>query len=177
LDEVQTGIGRTGSLFAYQQYGIEPDVITLAKGLASGVAIGAFMAKEGASVFQPGEHGTTFGGNPLATAAAYAVTKYIIDNKIPDKVKKSGEHLLSRLEPWRKKYQFIKDVRGRGLLVGLEFSENIAEAITTACTERGLLMNLLKPNLLRFIPPLIIETKEIDEGLDILEQAIMVVKK
>jgi acetylornithine/succinyldiaminopimelate/putrescine aminotransferase len=176
LDEVQTGIGRTGSLFAYQQYGIEPDVITLAKGLASGVPIGAFMAKEGASVFQPGEHGTTFGGNPLATAAAYAVTKYIIDNKIPEKVKKTGEHLLARLEPWKKKYPFIRDVRGRGLLVGLEFTENIAEAITTACTERGLLMNLLKPNLLRFIPPLIIETKEIDEGLDILEQAMAVVK-
>jgi acetylornithine/N-succinyldiaminopimelate aminotransferase len=177
LDEVQTGLGRTGSLFAYQQYGMEPDIMTLAKGLASGVAIGAFLAKERAAVFQPGEHGSTFGGNPLACAAAYAVTKFIIDNDIPEKVKKVGNYLIASLEPWKKKYPFIKEVRGRGLLVGMEFNEDIAEGVMLACLERGLLINLLKPNLLRFIPPLIIGNAEVDEALGILEKALSTIKK
>jgi len=177
LDEVQTGLGRTGSLFAYQQYGMEPDIMTLAKGLASGVPIGVFLAKEKASVFQPGEHGTTFGGNPLVCAAAYAVTKYIIDNGIPEKVKKVGNHLIASLEPWKKKYPFIKEVRGRGLLVAMEFSEDIADAVMKACLERGLLINLLTPKILRFIPPLIIGDAEVDEALGVLDKVLSTIKK
>ncbi len=94
LDEIQTGMGRTGTLFAYEQYGVEPDIMTLAKGLASGVPIGAFLAKERAAVFAPGEHGSTFGGNPLACAAGYATVKFIIDNDIAGKVKGWGSILL-----------------------------------------------------------------------------------
>jgi acetylornithine/N-succinyldiaminopimelate aminotransferase len=177
LDEVQTGLGRTGSLFAYQQYGTEPDVMTLAKGLASGVAIGAFLAKEKASVFQPGEHGTTFGGNPLASAAAYAVTRFIIENGIPEKVKQVGDYLMSSLEPWKKRYPFIREVRGKGLLVAVEFNQDIAEAVMMSCLERGLLVTLLKPNLIRFTPPLIIGKAEVDEAVSIMDKALSAIKK
>ena len=119
LDEIQTGVGRIGTLFAYEQYGIEPDIMTLAKGLASGIPIGAFLAKERASVFTPGEHGSTFGGNPLACAAGYVTLKFIIDHDIAGNAKRVGQYLISKLESLRQKFQFITDVRGRGLLVAM----------------------------------------------------------
>ena len=122
LDEIQTGVGRTGTLFAYEQYGVEPDIMILAKGLASGVPIGAILAKERAAVFTPGEHGTTFGGNPLACAAGYATMKFIIDNDIPAKVKATGQYFMGKLRELRPKFPFITDVRGRGLLIAMEFS-------------------------------------------------------
>jgi acetylornithine/N-succinyldiaminopimelate aminotransferase len=177
LDEIQTGIGRTGTLFAYEQYGVEPDIMTLAKGLASGVPIGAILAKERAAVFTPGEHGTTFGGNPLACAAGYATVKFIIDNDIPAKVKAVGEYLITRLEGLRGKFPFITDVRGRGLLVAVEFSSDIAHSVLMACFERGLLVNKLKPNAVRFIPPLTIGNKEVDEALGILDKALASIAK
>jgi len=170
LDEVQTGLGRIGSLFGYQQYGVEPDIMTLAKGLGSGVPIGALMAKERAAVFQPGEHGSTFGGNPLACAAAVAVVKYIIENDIPGKVMKLGEYFTAGLLQLKQEFPFITQVRGRGLLLAIEFSSDIAEQITDACLERRLLVNRVKPNALRFIPPLIVTKSEIDEGLGILRE-------
>jgi len=172
LDEIQTGMGRTGTLFAYEQYGIEPDIMTLAKGLASGIPIGAFLAKERASVFTPGEHGSTFGGNPLACAAGYATLKFIIDNDIAGNAGRVGQYLISKLESLRQKFQFITDVRGRGLLVALEFSSDIAESLVMACLERGLLVNRVKPDALRFMPPLIIGRDEVDEASDILEKAL-----
>jgi len=172
LDEIQTGVGRTGTLFAYEQYGIEPDIMTLAKGLASGIPIGAFLAKERASVFTPGEHGSTFGGNPLACAAGYATVKFIIDNDIAGNAKRVGQYLISKLESLKQKFQFITDVRGRGLLVALEFSSDIAQSLTLACLERGLLVNRVKPNALRFMPPLIIGRDEVDEASDILDKAL-----
>ncbi len=172
LDEIQTGAGRTGTLFAYEQYGIEPDIMTLAKGLASGIPLGAFLAKDKASVFALGEHGSTFGGNPLACAAGYATLRFIIDNDIAGNARKVGQYLIERLESLRQKFQFITDVRGCGLLVALEFSEDIAGSLVMACLERGLLVNRVKPNALRFMPPLIIGRDEVDEASDILDKAL-----
>ena len=172
LDEIQTGIGRTGTLFAYEQYGVEPDIMTLAKGLGSGVPIGAILAKERVAVFAPGEHGSTFGGNPLACAAGYATVKFIIDNDIAGKAKAVGQYLITGLESLRQKFQLITDVRGRGLLVAMEFGSDIAQSLVMACLARGLLVNRLKPNALRFMPPLIIGTEEVDEALGILDSAL-----
>jgi len=172
LDEVQTGIGRTGTLFAYEQYGVEPDIMTLAKGLGSGVPIGALLAKENVSVFSPGEHGSTLGGNPLVCAAAHATLKYIIDHNIPAQVKRVGNYFLTRLESLKKQFDFITGVRGRGLLVALEFNQEIAEKLVLACIDRGLLVNKVKPNALRFIPPLIITEKEVDKAEGILRDAL-----
>ncbi|MFC2052341.1 acetylornithine transaminase [Chloroflexota bacterium] len=172
LDEIQTGIGRLGTLFAYEQYGIEPDIMTLAKGLASGVPIGAILAKDSASVFVPGEHGSTFGGNPLACAAGYATVKFIIENDISGNARKVGQYFTAGLEKLKGKLQFITDVRGQGLLIALEFSSDIAQSAVMACLDRGLLVNRVKPSALRFMPPLIIGNKEVDEALDILEKAL-----
>jgi predicted acetylornithine/succinylornithine family transaminase len=172
LDEIQTGIGRCGTLFAYEQYGVEPDIMTLAKGLASGVPIGAFLAKESASVFEPGEHGSTFGGNPLACAAAFATVKYIIDNDVLGNVQRVGSYLMGRLAELRGKYGFITDIRGRGLLMAVEFDRDIGQDLLSACLERGLLVNCVRPNTLRFMPPLIIGSAEVDEAIAILDMVL-----
>ncbi len=172
LDEIQTGIGRVGKLFAYEHYGVEPDIMALAKGLGSGVPIGAIMAKDNAAVFVPGDHGSTFGGNPLACAAAYATVKFILDNDIAGNAQKVGEYFMTGLKKLKQKYPFITDVRGLGLLQAIEFSTNISQAVLLACLEGGLLVNQLKPNALRFIPPLIISNKDVDEALDILDKAL-----
>ncbi len=172
MDEIQTGIGRTGTLFAYEQYGVEPDIMTLAKGLGGGMPIGALLAKEKAAVFVPGDHNSTFGGNPVTSAAAYATVKYVIDNDIPGKVKAVGQYLMEGLEGLKQKFPFITDVRGRGLLVAMEFKSDIAQELVMACLERGLLVNKLKSNALRFVPPLIIGQKEVDEALGILDKAL-----
>ncbi|MDO8472370.1 MAG: aspartate aminotransferase family protein, partial [Dehalococcoidia bacterium] len=172
LDEVQTGLGRVGSLFGYQQYGVEPDVLTLAKGLGSGVPIGAILCKEKASVFQPGDHGSTFGGNPLMSAAAYATVKYILDNDISGHVKRVGDYLMGELAVIKARFRSITEVRGRGLLVAMEFDKDIAEELVQACIQRGLLLNKVKPNTIRFIPPLIITEKDVDEALHTLKQTL-----
>jgi acetylornithine/N-succinyldiaminopimelate aminotransferase len=172
LDEIQTGIGRIGSLFGYQQYDVEPDIMTLAKGLGGGVPIAVFLAKERASVFAPGEHGSTFGGNPLVCAAGVATLQFIIDNNIPDKVKKLGQYLIARLEKLQAKFNFITDIRGRGLLLAFNFADNISQDVVEECMQEGLLLNAVKPNALRFIPPLIITEKDIDEALRILEKVL-----
>jgi acetylornithine/N-succinyldiaminopimelate aminotransferase len=176
LDEIQTGMGRLGKLFGYEVFGIEPDVITLAKGIASGVAIGVIMAKERASVFVPGEHGTTFGGNPLACAAGYAVTKYIIDKAIPDNASKMGDYLMTELGKLKLKHKTIVNVRGCGLLIAIEFDHDIAEKITYACLDKGLVINFLKSNLLRIIPPLVITKDEVDEGIRVLDGVLSSLK-
>jgi predicted acetylornithine/succinylornithine family transaminase len=169
LDEIQTGIGRTGTLFAYQQCGVEPDIMTIAKGLGGGIPIGAFLAKERASVFEIGDHGSTFGGNPVACAAGYATLKFILENNIPENAHRVGWYFLSGLERLKAKFNFITDVRGRGLLIALEFNMDIADELVAACLENGLLANKLKPNALRFMPPLIIGEREVDEALEILD--------
>ncbi len=172
LDEIQTGIGRIGTLFAYEQYGVEPDIMTLAKGLGSGVPIGAILAKDRASVFVPGDHGSTFGGNVLTCAASFATLRFIIDHDIAGNAKRVGQYLMKGLKRLKDKYSFITDVRGRGLLVAVEFSSDIAQSVLMACLNGGLLVNRLKPNALRFMPPLIIGNKEVDEALDILDKAL-----
>ena len=172
LDEIQTGIGRLGALFGYELYGVEPDVMTLAKGLGSGVPIGAIMAKDSANVFAPGEHGSTFGGNPLVCAAAYATLKYIIENKVADNARKIGQYFAGRLEELKDKYTFVTDVRGRGLLLAIEFDREIAADVLGACLENGLLVNRLKPSALRFMPPLIIGRDEVDEAINILDRVL-----
>jgi len=169
LDEIQTGLGRIGSLFGYERYGVEPDIMTLAKGLGSGVPIGALLAKERTSVFVPGEHGSTFGGNPLVCAAGLATLKFIIDNDIPAKVKKMEQYFIAGLEKLKAKFSFITEIRGRGLLLALKFTDNIADELVLACLKEGLLVNPVKPDILRFMPPLIITEKDVDEALGILE--------
>jgi acetylornithine/N-succinyldiaminopimelate aminotransferase len=172
LDEIQTGLGRIGSLFGYEQYGVEPDIMTLAKGLGGGVPIGAFLAKERVSVFAPGEHGSTFGGNPLVCAAGVATLKFIIDNDIPAKVKKTGQYFIAGLEKLKAKFGFIVEMRGRGLLLAVRFADDITEEVVLACLKEGLLVNQVKPNVLRFMPPLIITEKDVDEALGILETVL-----
>ena len=165
LDEVQTGLGRLGSLFGYQEYGVEPDVITLAKGLGYGVPIGAFLSKEYCMALVPGDHGSTFGGNPLATAAAYAGTKFLIDNDIPANVTVLDAHLLAQLNSLKSRFSFIIDVRGKGLLTAVEFDSDIAGQVLTHANAAGLLLNAVKPNAIRFMPPLTITTEELDQGV------------
>ena len=169
LDEIQTGMGRTGTLFAYQQYGIEPDIMTLAKGLGGGVPIGALLAREKASVFGPGDHGSTFGGNPLACAAGYATLKYILEHNVVGHCRQVGDYLKASLEGLKAKFENIVEVRGLGLLVAVELSSDIADAVVKACLDEGLLLNAVKPSALRFMPPLIIGQSEVDEAMGILE--------
>ncbi|MCX7912482.1 MAG: aspartate aminotransferase family protein [Dehalococcoidales bacterium] len=169
LDEIQTGIGRLGTLFGYQSFGIEPDIMTLAKGLAGGVPIGAVLAKEHCAVFAPGDHGSTFGGNPLACAAGYATLDYIIRHDIPGNAKKTGQYLRDRLLELKGKYHFITEVRGMGLLLAVEFNAELGERVTLDCLRAGLLVNRVKPNAIRLIPPLIIGKKEVDEAIGILD--------
>ena len=172
LDEVQTGIGRLGALFGYELYGVEPDIMTLAKGMGGGIPIGALLAKERASVFTTGDHNSTFGGNPVTSAAAYATIKYIIDNDVVGNVKKVGQYLREGLERLKDKYSYVTEVRGRGLLLAMEFNSDIGQDVLMACLERGLLINRLKPNAVRFIPPLIIGDNEVDEALGILDDTL-----
>ncbi len=172
LDEIQTGMGRTGTLFAYQQSGIEPDIMAIAKGLGGGVPIGAFLAKDKASVFALGDHGSTFGGNPLACAAGFATLKYILEQNVVENCRNMGNYLMSRLLSLKAKYDFIIEVRGRGLLIAMEFSSDIAENVVKACLQERLLLNAVKPSAIRFMPPLIIGEKEVDEAVGIVERVL-----
>jgi len=177
FDEVQTGIGRTGKLFAYEHFGIEPDVMTLAKGLANGVPIGAMLTKDKfASAFVPGTHASTFGGNPLATAAAVAVLRTIENENIIENCQMIGGYLVNRLKGLQKGFDFIKDVRGMGLLIGMELSFDAGD-IVKKCMERGILINYTNGNILRFIPPLIVTADEVDLLINTLEEIFMGLKK
>jgi acetylornithine/succinyldiaminopimelate/putrescine aminotransferase len=133
------------------------------------------MVKDSANVFVPGEHGSTYGGNPLVCAAAYATLKYIIDNNVVDNVRKVGRYFTGRLEELKNKYSFITDVRGRGLLLAIEFDREIAADALNSCLENGLLVNRVKPNALRFMPPLIIGNGEVDEAINILDKVLAAV--
>ncbi|MBI5639065.1 MAG: acetylornithine transaminase [Nitrospirae bacterium] len=172
LDEVQTGIGRTGKLFAYEHFNITPDIMTLAKGLGGGVPIGAMLATEKvAAAFQPGTHASTFGGNPLVCSAAIATLDVLLeDGFILDQCRRMGKYFRKRLEELKKEFPgLIADIRGMGLLIGMEIIGDGAPLVK-ACMERGVLINCTAGNVLRFIPPLIVTEKEIDHLADILEQ-------
>jgi len=171
FDEIQTGMGRCGSLFAYEQEGLCPDVMVLAKGLGNGFPIGALLATNPvADAFAPGAHGSTFGGNPLACATAVAALETLLeDGIIIQSVSRLGAHFLDRLGQLRKKYSFIKDVRGRGLLVGMEL-DIPGKDIVAACLKEGFLINCTADTVLRFMPPLIITEEEIDRLIDALDR-------
>lgn len=171
FDEVQTGMGRTGRLFAYEHFGVEPDIISLAKGLGGGVAIGAMLAKETvAASFQPGSHAATFGGNPLACAAAIATIQTLLeDGFILDNCKRMGNYFMKGLERIKKDFpSYIVEVRGLGLMLGMEIT-NPCGPIVNSCAERGVLINCTGGNVLRFTPPLIVTEREIDYLIDVLE--------
>ena len=172
LDEVQTGIGRLGSVFGYERFGVEPDAISLGKGLGGGVPIGAFMSKDACMSLEPGDHGSTFGGNPLTTAAAYASTKYIIDHDMSANARAMGERLMGALEGMKSRFDTIAEVRGMGLLVALEFDSDIAAKVVGQCNEDGLLLNPVRPNAIRFMPPLNVSADEIDGAVERLASAL-----
>ena len=176
FDEVQTGIGRTGKLFAYEHFSIEPDIMTLAKGLANGIPIGAMLTKDKfASAFVPGAHASTFGGNPLATAVAISVLRTIDEDKVLENCQMIGGYLVNRLKELHKGFDFIKDVRGMGLLIGMELSFDAGD-IVKKCMERGILINYTNGNILRFIPPLIVTADEVDLLINTLEEIFMGLK-
>ena len=172
LDEVTTGLGRLGMLFGYEAFEVEPDVVTLAKGLGGGVPIGAFLCNERANVLEPGDHGSTFGGNALTCAAANASTRYLIDNNVSENAAEVGSYLMSKLDGLRSKHEIISNVRGMGCLVGVEFSADIASSLLPSCNDNGLLLNVTRPNLVRWLPPLTVTKEEVDEAVDRFERAL-----
>ena len=178
FDEVQTGMGRTGRLFAYEHYGIEPDIMTLAKALGNGVAIGAMLAKDSiAEAFTPGSHATTFGGNPLACSAAVAALETIIEDGILfENCVRMGDYLTKGLKELKKEHSFIKDIRSKGLLVGMELTID-GKDIVMECLKDGLLINCTMDKILRFLPPLIVTKEEIDSMLEILYGVLKRMKK
>jgi acetylornithine/N-succinyldiaminopimelate aminotransferase len=172
VDEVQTGIGRTGTLFACEQEEVVPDMITLAKALGNGFPIGALLAtKEVAAAFVPGSHGSTFGGNPLATAAGIAVVETILDEEILINCNRVGEYFLNRLAELKEKNDRIREVRGRGLIIAVELTVPGAD-IVLKCMKRGLLINCTGGNVLRFVPPLILTKTDVDKALGILSEVL-----
>jgi acetylornithine aminotransferase/acetylornithine/N-succinyldiaminopimelate aminotransferase len=172
FDEVQVGLGRTGTLFAYQHYGVEPDIMTLAKALAGGMPIGAMLAKkECASSFSQGTHASTFGGNPLSAAAAVATLEVLLKDNILENCQKMGEYFLAQLCSLKERYPAITKVKGKGLIVGIELAFPGAD-IATECVKRGILINCTMGNILRFIPPLIITRKEIDTLIHTLDELL-----
>jgi acetylornithine/N-succinyldiaminopimelate aminotransferase len=168
FDEVQTGMGRTGTLFAYEQLGVEPDIMTLAKGLGGGVPIGACLAKESvAAVFTPGVHASTFGGNPLACAAALAVCRVLLEGRLLDQARRMGEYLAKGLAECKDRHRVVREVRGLGLLQGMELDID-AKTVVADCLVRGLLVNATGERVLRFVPPLVITQREIDRLIETL---------
>jgi acetylornithine aminotransferase len=169
FDEVQVGMGRTGRLFAHEHFAVTPDIMTLAKALAGGAPIGCMLAKEEvAASFGPGTHGSTFGGNPLVTAAGVATVQAIFAEGILENTIEMGEYLMGRLEQLKKKFPMIVEVRGIGLMIGMELSVPAGEIVARALAQ-GLLLNVAQDTVLRFVPPLIVTSVEIDEMLQILE--------
>lgn len=173
FDEIQCGMGRTGYMFAWQKYGIRPDVMTAAKAIGGGVPVGAFLMTEkvGANSLVAGDHGTTYGGNPLACAAINAVMDIYEEKQLLDHVKEVSEYLADRLEMVKNKFPEIKDHRGTGLLRGLEFEQPVGDIIQRAL-DLGLVLINAGTNIIRFIPPLVLEKEHVDEMIGILEQAI-----
>ncbi|MFQ5901435.1 MAG: aspartate aminotransferase family protein [Thermodesulfobacteriota bacterium] len=171
FDEVQAGMGRTGKLFAHEHYGVTPDIMTLAKGLAGGVAMGAMLAtNKVAKSFTPGTHASTFGGNPIAASAGIAALTAILEKGVLDNCRRLGGYLVQKLQKLKFKYPFIKEIRGLGLMIGIDLScPEIGKEIVTESLKRGLLVNCTADTVLRFLPPLIVTEKEVDKMMEILE--------
>ena len=172
LDEIQTGIGRTGKMFAYQHAGIRPDVVTVAKGVAGGVPAGVMLAtEEVAAHFVPGDHGSTFGGNALASAAICAVLDSIERERLVENAEAMGARIVAGLERLRERHAILSEIRGAGLLIGVDLSIDAAPVVE-ACLARGLLLNAVRPKTLRLAPPLIVSAPDVDRALEILEDAL-----
>jgi len=174
LDEVQTGIGRTGKAFAFQNFGLEPDIISLAKAIGNGVPMGAIVAKtEVADCFQPGDHATTFGGTPIATAAGLAACGILLQEDFLAQVKETGEYFRAQLRGIGERHPgLITEVRGMGLMIGCELTGS-AKAVTAELLNQGVLVNSIGEHVLRFVPPLIITKEQIDEFIAILEPVVV----
>ena len=174
IDEVQTGMGRTGKLFGHQRYGIEPDVFTLAKALGGGLPIGALCARgEAAEALQPGEHASTFGGGPLIAAAALASFSVILKDKLADQAAEKGLYIMEAVKNWPGMSGIIKEVRGQGLMIGIELiPEGLGVRIVEECRKKGLLINCIHGMVLRMVPPLVIAREEIDQAIAILSGVI-----
>lgn len=172
VDEVQTGIGRTGTLFAFEQFGIQPDVVSMAKGLGGGVPIGAMACTAKADVFVPGDHASTFGGNPLVTAASQVVLTELVHNDLLGHVKEVGAYLTAELLKLKDEVECIKDVRGMGLMQGVELTISALE-VEKKCIENGMLIVGAGEKVIRFVPPLVITKAQIDEGIRILKKALV----
>jgi len=172
LDEVQVGMGRTGRLFACEHDGVKPDIMTLAKALGNGFPMGAVLATDRvASAFVPGSHASTFGGNPLAMAAGLAVLETMLKDGFLENCRRLGKYFLESLENLKIKYPFVEEVRGRGLILGMELTFEGAD-IVRSCMEKGLLINCTNGNVLRFVPPLIITESDVDKAVEILDGAM-----
>ena len=171
IDEVQTGIGRTGKLFCYENYGIEPDIVSMAKGLGGGVPIGGILTNEKTSTaLQAGDHGSTFGANPLATTSADTVLSLVNDPDFLKDVEQKGTYFMERLKAIPS--ERIKDVRGIGLMIGIEVDPEEIGGLIQACMDRGMLVLKAGTNTIRLLPPLIITKKQIDDALNIFEEVL-----
>jgi len=171
FDEVQCGLGRTGKLFAYEHYGVEPDIFTLAKALGGGFPIGALCAKEPyASAFAPGDHGSTFGGNPLACNTAFAVLSTIINDNLSENSAVMGDYFMAKLSQLKDKWPFIKEVRGKGLMIGVELTVPKAVEVKKKCLDAGYLIGSVGENIIRMLPPLIITREDIDGFITALDK-------
>ena len=177
FDEVQVGMGRTGKLFAYENFAAEPDILTLAKSLAGGVPMGAMLAKEKvAASFSPGTHASTFGGNPLASAAGVAAVKILTEEGILENCREVSAFFFEQLNGLKEKYSFIKEVRGKGLIIGMEINFP-GEAIVETCRENGVLINCVSGNILRFLPPLLVSKKEVKILIELLDRIFSEIEK
>jgi len=173
IDEIQTGIGRTGKLFAHEYENIQPDIMCLAKGLANGLPIGAVLARDDIALHLiPGDHGTTFGGNPVACAAANAVIETLTAGNVLEEVPVLSQEMFKQLESLADRNSIVNEVRGRGLMIAVELGEDIAADVVNECRELGLLLNNVRPNTVRFLPPLTITKEEIQQACQILEKSI-----
>ena len=171
FDEVQTGMGRTGTLFGYEHFAIKPDIMTLAKALGGGLPLGAMLAREEiATSFGPGSHASTFGGNPVACSAGLAVMQTLLGGALKNCLQ-MGQYFVKGLEALQKRFSFIREVRGKGLMIGMEL-EIEGSKVADSCMQEGLLLNCTAYKVLRFVPPLTIKRNEIDRGLDILEKVL-----
>lgn len=176
VDEIQAGMGRTGKLFSYEHFDIQPDIVTLAKGLGAGVPIGAILARENvASVIAPGDHGSTFGGNPLACAAALASLEVILEDELLENTRVVGTYLLSGITDLAKNYDFIQEVRGVGFMIGIDFGTPCRE-FALKLLENGLLVSCTAQTVIRLVPPLILSRTEADEIISILKFVLDTVK-
>jgi len=173
FDEVQVGMGRTGTLFAYEDYGIAPDIMTLAKALGNGFPVGAMLAgDEVARAFVPGAHASTFGGNPLAMAAACASMDVLLHGGVLENCRRVGTYFFSRLKELAASHAVIREVRGKGLILAVELTIPSGREATRACLEKGVLINCTNDNVLRFVPPLIITEGEVDEAIAVLDEVL-----